>query len=993
MIRLPRVLVLARLLPALAASALVSACLPSFAAAKPSGEPFAVEAGSFHFASEGSQAGAHANWVLSFNFDHEADGTTHGDVRTIVNEFPAGFDASNTAVPQCTEAQLLGHNPNDRGEDLPNCPVASQVGQITTEIFTTATTPELVTFPVYNMKVEDRGTTAEVGYDVVGLYTVISSVQVRPGDEGLTSVTSNIPNHGEAHNITVTLWGVPAAHEHDAQRGVVCGTAGERPPVCVNELGGPQEAGIPARPFLSNPTSCGSFTARMRADSWEEPEAWSQASTETNAISGCERLPFAPRIEALPSTLSAESPTGLSVSVQVPQSWENPITLSTANLKDATVTLPPGMTANPSLAAGLGACTPAQLEAESATSQPGAGCPEESKIGTVTIETPLLAEDLTGAVYLASPYDNVPAFGDPEHPGGSLLALYVVAKDPERGIMIKLPGKIEPNLITGQLVTSFLDNPQQPFSRFTLELTPRNAAPLVSPPVCGSYSVQAALAPWSDPLEPTLVSSEPFQISSGVHGGPCPTGATPPLHPHVLAGTNNNAAGSYSPLYLRVSREDGEQELTGFSTIMPPGLTGNLTGVPFCPDAAIEAARARSGPHGGEEELSSPSCPAASKVGHTIVEAGVGTVLAQNPGSLYLAGPYHGAPLSLVSITSAVVGPFDLGTVVIRFALQINTLTAQVEVSPAGSEPIPHIIKGIVTHVRNIRAYIDRPGFIKNPTSCEHLQIQNAIDGANGGSANVTSPFQAADCQNLQFKPAFQVTTTGKTSKANGASLSVKLTYPTAPQGTQANIHQVKVELPVQLPSRLTTLQKACTKAQFDTNPAGCPAASVVGHARAITPILPVPLEGPAYFVSNGGEAFPNLILVLQGYGITIDLVGDTFISKAGITSSTFKTVPDQPVTSFELTLPQGPFSALTANGNLCALTRTVLVKKRVTVRSRGHKRTLTRKVKQTVPATLSMPTEFVAQNGMSLHQTTPVAVTGCAKTVHAKKKKAKRRK
>jgi hypothetical protein len=284
-----------------------------------------------------------------------------------------------------------------------------------------------------------------------------------------------------------------------------------------------------------------------------------------------------------------------------------------------------------------------------------------------------------------------------------------------------------------------------------------------------------------------------------------------------------------------------------------------------------------------------------------------------------------------------------------------------------------------------------------NPTSCERMSLAATVSGAGANPshlsdqpATVTSPFQLANCQNLQFKPSFQVSTSGKTSKADGASLNVRLAYPNAPQGTQANIHQVKVELPVQLPSRLTTLQKACTAAQFHTNPAGCPAASVVGHARAITPILPVPLEGPAYFVSNGGEAFPNLIIVLQGYGVTIDLIGDTFISKQGITSSTFKTVPDQPVTSFELTLPQGPFSALTANGNLCALTRTVLVKKKVTLRIRGHRHTITRRVKQTLSASLSMPTEFVAQNGMTLHQNTTVSVTGCPKARKTAKKAAK---
>jgi len=534
-----------------------------------------------------------------------------------------------------------------------------------------------------------------------------------------------------------------------------------------------------------------------------------------------------------------------------------------------------------------------------------------------------------------------------------LLALYIVAKAPARGILVKVAGEIHPDPVTGQLVTTFLNNPQQPFNRFTLKFRPGATAPLVSPPVCGSYSLQAALTPWSDPGVPRLISSPVFPISQGVHEGPCPSGGIPPFNPRTLAGTQNNNAGSYSPFSLRLIREDGEQELTRFSTIMPPGLTGNLTGIPFCPDAAIETARART----GIQELDEPACPATSKLGHTIVGAGVGTVLAQTPGQLYLAGPYHGAPLSLVSVTSATVGPFDLGTVVIRFGLRVNPITAQVEVDATGSDPIPHIIDGIVVHVRDIRVYVDRPNFILNPTNCNRMAVLNTITGAGADytnpadqvPVNVTSPFQAADCSNLAFKPTFKVSTTGKTSRANGASLIVKLTYPKQPLGTQANIAKVKVDLPRQLPSRLTTLQKACRDTIFETNPADCPPASRVGIARALTPILPVPLTGPAYFVSHGGAKFPELIIVLQGYGLTIDLHGETFISKHGITSSTFHTIPDQPVTSFEMTLPQGPNSALAANGNLCN-------------------------------TKLNMPTAFTAQNGTTIHQNTKITITHCPK-------------
>jgi hypothetical protein len=963
----------------------------------PSENPFAIVPGSFHFTPSTLQAGAHSDWVTSFAFEPEGEGgETYNDARNIMVELPAGFDASDTAVPTCSQAQLLAQNLITGLGYLSECPVSSQVGMIEVEIFAVGDfIPEQLVVPVYNMEVTSFGTTAELGYKTV-VFTGLLQVGVRPGDEGLTGSTFNIPKVGEVHKVKVTIWGVPAAPEHDALRGAVCGENREIPPVCRNEYGAPQPANIHPEPFLANPTSCGMFEARMQADSWEEPFDWTRASDMVGPVVECERVPFEPSIEAQPSTRSAESPTGLEVGLVVPQTWERQFTIATSNLKNAKVTLPEGMTANPGLAEGLGACTPEQYASETSSSLPGEGCPAESKIGSIEIETPLLNEKIPGAIYIATPYDNIPEFGDAEHPGGSLLALYVVAKDPTKGILIKVAGKITPNPVTGQLVTTFDENPQQPFSKFTLKFRPGATAPLISPPACGSYDVQGELSPWSAPEEPRFISSQPFLLTSGAHEGACPSGGVPPWHPQVISGTENNAGSTYSPFYLRILREDGEQEITRFSTTLPPGLTGNLSGIPFCSDASIEAARGVT----GQEEEEHPSCPQASEIGHTLVGAGVGSVLAQNPGKIYLAGPYNGAPLSIVSITSAKVGPFDLGTVVIRFALDINPVTAQVEVSGTQSEAIPHIIKGIVIHVRDIRVYMDREKFIINPTNCSPLSITNTIDGAGANFADptdqvpvaVNTRYEAADCSSLKFEPKLAITTSGTTSRANGASLTAKLTVPAA-LGTQANISKVKVELPEQLPSRLKTLQKACTAEQFEANPAGCPPASIIGHAKAITPILPVPLEGPAYFVSHGGEAFPDLEIVLQGYGFTIDLTATTFISKSGVTSTTFKTVPDQPVTSFELTLPEGPYSALTALGNLCSATTTATVKKKVTVKIHGHRKTITRKVKKTEPATLQMPTEFVGQNGAEIKQDTPVTVTGCPKAASATKTKAKPKK
>jgi hypothetical protein len=929
------------------------------AVAEPSTRPFEIEPGSFRVTPSTFQAGAHEDLTMQFNFAHDAEGRTYNDVDDTVVDLPAGFTASNTAVPTCSMAQLLGAT--GKGAE---CPPESQVGVIHFDL-TLGAGPVYSTFPVYNMEVTSTGIAAELGFNATILAQVLP-VNVREGDTGLTGASRDIEGLAEPHQVSLTLWGVPAASTHDAERGLVCyerGVVG----VASCEGSGGETVDIQQRPFLSNPTSCGLFTAGLKADAWEEPQAesWLYGPVEAGRLSAlgevgpiveCERVPFHPSIEVQPTTRSAESATGLNVSLVVPQSWESAETIATANLKDTTVVLPEGMTINPSAGSGLGSCSPAQYAEESAESPVGVGCPSESKIGSIEIETPVLAEKIPGAIYIATPYDN--PFSEPGHPDGSLLALYVVAKDPARGIIVKVAGKVELNPVTGQLTTVFLNTPQQPFSRFTLKFRPGATAPLVSPPACGTYAAQAALTPWSAPLEPRMVSSTPFEVTQGVREGPCPAGGVPPFDPQVISGTQNNDAGSYSPFYLRILRQDGEQEITRFTTVLPPGLSGNISGIPFCPEADIEAARHKT----GAEEEANPSCPAASEIGHTIVSAGVGTVLAQTPGRVYLAGPYHGSALSIVSVTSAKVGPFDLGTVVIRFALNINPSTAQVEVSANRSDPIPHIIDGVVVHVREIRVYMNREKFILNPTNCDPMSIAEAIDGAGADPANpadqvpvsASAPFQAADCSSLAFKPAFKASALGKWTRLNGTSLSVKLEVPGA-LGTQANIARVKVELPKQLPSRLPTLRKACLASVFETNPAACPPESIIGHAKATTPIVPVPLEGPAYFVSHGGEAWPSLIIVLQGYGITVDLTGTTLISKQGVTSSTFKAVPDVPVGTFELTLPAGPYSALTGLGNLCK-------------------------------SKLAMPTEFVAQNGMVLDQKTKVTATGCPRAKKAHK-------
>jgi hypothetical protein len=858
--------------------------------------------------------------------------------KDIITKIPAGLIGDPVPLPRCTATQFL----TEVGDFGDECPQQTAIGVASVTVHEPAHVGYVnLAVPLFNLE-PSYGEPARFGFFIpITNIPVVLDTSLRDGpgeDYGVNVTSTNISQLAGLTSVRVTLWGVPNDPRHDNSRGWACfhatrGTEGE------SSCKPSEEQHPPA--FLTMPTSCnGPLASSAEADSWKEPGVFGSVGTSEplQSLDGCGRLPFAPAMSAEPTTDRASAPSGLDFNLDFKdEGLTSSEGIAQSQLNKTVVKLPEGLTINPSAGVGLGGCTPEDYARETVDSVAGEGCPNNSKLGTVEIETPLLTQKIHGSIYIAQPYDN---------PSDSLVALYVVAKNPEVGIIVKLAGKVEPNPVTGQLTTVFENNPQVAFSHFNFHFREGQQAPLISPQTCGTYTTQAALTPYSDLLTPLTVTSS-FTVTKGFDGGACPSGGIP-FNPGIEAGLLNNNAGAFSPFYLHLTRTDGEQYISGFSTNLPPGLTGNLTGIPFCPEADIAAARTKS----GTAEEASPSCPVASQIGHTLVGTGVGAVLAEVPGKVYLAGPFHGAPFSLVAVTSAVVGPFDLGTVVLRFGLNIDPYTAQVSVSPRSSEPIPTIIQGIVTHVRDIRVYIERPGnapFTLNPTSCNPMAIGSTLNSSLGASATVTSPFQAASCANLKFAPKFAVSTSGKTSKANGASLHVALTYPSGPQGTYADIAKVKVELPKQLPSRLTTLQKACTAAQFEVNPAGCPSPSVIGSARVVVPNIPEPLVGPVYFVSHGGEAFPSLEVVLQGYGVKVILVGSTFISKAGITSSTFKAVPDNPVSSFELTLPEGKYSALAAIGSLC-----------------------TQK--------LTMPTDFTGQNGMQANYKTAVSVTGCAK-------------
>jgi hypothetical protein len=760
----------------------------------------------------------------------------------------------------------------------------------------------------------------------------------------------------------VTVWGVPGAQSHDASRGWGCMEEGKIAvessgvvPVCT-----PQRATNPP-PFLQLPTSCtGPLRTSVRADSWQEPEPEDEEplvepDEALPSLDGCNKLPFAASMEIAPEVQESSSPTGLTVKVHVPQEASaNATGLVPADVKDTTVTLPEGITTDPSGANGLEACSEGlvgftgfeelnkELEAgvKTATFTPGLPgsfgsveklepgvnfCPNASKIATAKIIVPVLAHPLEGAVYLASQNAN---------PFGSLVAMYIVAEDPVSGVLVKLPGEVKLNQETGQLVSSFENTPQAPFEELELHFFGGERAPLATPSHCGTYTTTASFTPWSG--NAPVNSSTSFNITSGPNASACPGGSLP-FAPSFAGGTTNLQASAFSDLNTVIGREDGNQDLRSVQLQFPPGLTGLLSGVKLCEEAQANAG----------------TCSPESKIGETTASVGLGgDPYTVTGGEVFITEKYEGAPFGLSIVTPAVAGPYNLGKVIVRAKIEINPTTAALTVTTNSTGPyaIPRILDGIPLQIKHVAVTVNRPGFTINPTNCSPMAITGTLTSSERVSSSVSVPFQVTNCASLNFAPKFSVYTSGRTSKANGASLTSRLDYLNAPQGTQANIAKVKVDLPKQLPSRLTTLQKACLAAVFEANPAGCPPDSIVGHATARTPLLPVPLTGPAYFVSHGGEAFPSLTMVLQGYGVTIDLVGSTFIHD-GITSTTFKATPDSPVSTFELTLPEGEYSALTANGNLCQ-------------------------------ANLQMPTLFVAQNGAEIHQTTHIQTENCPNTL-----------
>jgi hypothetical protein len=903
-----------------------------------------------------TQAGSHTfqlTTTLTFNTDTANTGFDEFinedllDIRPIAVtkdlrfDIPPGLIGNPTPLPKCSLRVFLNFK-----EGVPQCPNNTVIGVATSIVLKLGSDrrePLAVTEPLYSLE-PAVGEPARFGFPTAAGEVILDTSVRTGGDYGVVVTVPDIITQADFIGTQVTFWGVPADPRHDNSRGA-CLTQynfnfatlrAEKESCSVQEK--PQ-------PFLIMPTSCtGPLHTTVEGDSWEDIGQFSppkEYTFQTGAggigepygMDGCNHLSFEPSVDLTPDGQEGSTPTGLTVGVHVPQeSGLNPTGLADSTVRDTTVTLPAGVALNAAGADGLSSCGLGEVALESPAEQL---CPESSKVGTVEIETPLLPHPLVGAAYLAQQDAN---------PFGSLIALYLVVKDPYSGVIVKLAGQVTPDESTGQLVSTFDNTPQLPFENLRLHFFGGSRAPLGTPSLCGSYTTTASIVPWSG--NPPVSSSSEFQITSGPNHTPCSDPL--PFDPELTTGSLNIQAGAFTPFTMTMSREDGNQNLDAIQLKMPPGLLGELSKTKLC----------------GEAEGNAGTCGPESLIGETVVSVGLGG----NPytvkgGRVYITGPYAGAPYGLSIVNPAKAGPFDLGQVVVRAKIEVNPEDAAITITSdtSGAYRIPQIIDGIPLEIKHVNVTINRPEFTFNPTNCNPQQIGGALTSGEGAVSALHVPFQVTNCAVLGFKPIFSASTNGKTSRAKGASLNVKLTYPKAPFGSQANIGKVKVDLPKQLPSRLTTLQKACPDSVFNANPASCPPDSRIGTATATTPVLPVHLEGPAYFVSHGGAKFPELIIALTGQGVTVYLHGETFINPAGITSSTFRTIPDVPIGVFELKLPQGPDSALAANGNLCT-------------------------------SKLVMPTTFVGANGVSLKQSTPITATGCPKK-KAKKSKHKKKK
>jgi hypothetical protein len=849
--------------------------------------------------------------------------TSAGHLRDATIELPPGVLANPAATPvRCTEAELTS-------EVKPGCPDASQVGTIDLTTFVGGLLPEVT--PLYSM-VPPPGAPAAFGFNALGVGIfphVVASIRTE-SDYGATASSNDILARGlnPILNASVELWGDPSSSAHGFVRGLC---TSDRTPPCE----------VPPQPdaFLAAPVDCPGeplFYSAF-ADSWEEPAPEfeeREASYESADLQGnpvqvekCDALQFEPTIAAKPTTQVTDSPSGLDVDLHQPQEVGLG-GLSTAELRDVSVTLPPGLAVNASQADGLGVCDSTQIgtltpvgESPAHFSAQPARCPDSSKVGTVEVSTPLLAsynekneverdpetgkvipEALHGSVFIAKPFDN---------PFDSLLAIYLTVEDPKTGTFAKLAGKVEPDPVSGQLTTRFEENPELPLEDARVHFFTGSRAPLQTPLTCGPHATTTEIVPWSAPDTPNASPGDSFASAKAPSGGPCAaTAAQAPNAPKLISGTLDSQAGAFSPLVLKVSREDGSQRMAQLQTTFPAGLSGKLAGIGQCSDAQIAAAQARDKPNEGALEIASPSCPASSEVGSLDVAAGAGPSPFHITGHLYLAGPYKGAPLSFLAITPAVAGPFDLGSVAVRIAVYLDPETGQVR---AVSDPFPQILQGIPVDVRSVAVKTARPGFTLNPTSCEPKSFTGSLTSTLGQVAPLSDSFQVGGCGSLGYKPKLTARLFGPIHR--GGHPRFRSVFTARPG--DANTARISFALPRSEFIDQAHFRTICTRVQFAANQ--CPAGSVYGHIQATSPLVDYTVEGPIYLRSSSHK-LPDVVAVLKGppsQPIEVDLDGRVDSVNGGI-RTTFEVVPDLPVTKAIVTL-QGAKKGLFQNStNIC---------------------------------------------------------------------------
>jgi hypothetical protein len=786
------------------------------------------------------QAGAHPDFVTQLGF------TNDENVRDIEVGLPPGMIGNPNALAYCTTQDLNG--PPGVGQENARCADASQVGIV--EIAFEPNAP-FDSYPLFNI-VPPKGLPALFAFNVASVIIRLEP-KVRASDYGIsTEANDTSTGLGGLARTRVTLWGVPAEHNES------------------NSL---------PRPFMTNPTSCPSGPTPFTADinSWQNPTILSAASSNDLEGTpfqweGCERVPFRPSMKVSPGTHRAASPTGLEFDLKVPQS-EDPHGLATAHVRKVVTTFPQGMTLSPSAVAGLGACSEAEIGI--GNNNPPT-CPDSSKIGNVTVKTPVLNETLEGQVLLAKQKEN---------PFGSTFAIYMAIKGP--GFYLKLPGELNLDQRTGQLRTVFDNNPQLPFEQLTLDFRGGPTAPLVTPDVCGTYQTHTEITSWASAVPYVIDAPMLIDENCSGRGG---------FDPKLQAGVANPVAGAKSPLTIRLVRQDGEQNISRFDVTLPQGELANLKGLAVCPDAIAP----------------SGNCPKASQVGISTTAIGTGAFPlfvpqpGKDPTALYLAGPYKGSPYSLVATVPAQSGPFDFGDIVVRTAINLNPVTAQVI---AESDPLPQILEGVPIQYRDVRIEVQKPDFTVNPTSCEQRAVKTKVYSTQGAVATPSVPTKVGDCAALNFGPKLAFKVSGGTNRGDFQALTATLTT----GKKEANIARVAVTLPHSEFLEQSHIGTVCTRVQFAAKK--CPEASIYGTAEAITPLLDQPLKGPVYLRSSN-HSLPDLVAALKGQ-FDIELAG-RIDSKNGGIRNTFELVPDAPVTKFVLRMQGGQKSLLVNSRNLC---------------------------------------------------------------------------